>query len=94
MFLQGKMMNFQKNQIKPHLKNMKMEILKKKNKKNIAVNYLIFLKVGLLHLLMYPVCMHSNKYLKHIERNPRFDRKGHWAEIGNIGQTYGTLGRY
>ena len=37
---------------------------------------------------------------KHIGRNPRFDREGHWAEIGNIGQTwnigqtYGTLGRY
>ena len=21
---------------------------------------------------------------KHIGRNPRFDREGHWAEIGNI----------
>ena len=32
--------------------------------------------------------------VKHIGRNPRFDREGHWAETGNIGQTYGTLGRY
>ena len=36
----------------------------------------------------------SNLTKKHIGRNPRFDREGHWAEIGNIGQTYGTLGRY
>ena len=32
--------------------------------------------------------------LEHIERNPRFDREQHWAEIGNIEQTYGTLGRH
>ena len=31
---------------------------------------------------------------KHIGRNPRFDRKQRWAEIGNIGQTYGTLERH
>ena len=27
--------------------------------------------------------------MKHIGRNPRFDREEHWAEIGNIGQTMG-----
>ena len=32
--------------------------------------------------------------IKQIERNPRFDRKQHWAGIGDIGQTYGILGRY
>ena len=31
---------------------------------------------------------------KHIGRNPRFDREQHWAEFGDIGQTYGTLGRH
>ena len=31
---------------------------------------------------------------KHIGRNPRFDREQHWAEIGDIGQTYETLSRY
>ena len=25
---------------------------------------------------------------KHIGRNPRFDREGHWAEIGKIGEAY------
>ena len=30
--------------------------------------------------------------IKHIERNPRFDCKQHWAGIGDIGQTYGILG--
>ena len=28
-----------------------------------------------------------------IRRNPRFDHQQHWAEFGDIGQTYGTLGR-
>jgi hypothetical protein len=32
--------------------------------------------------------------IKHIGRNPRFDREQHWAEIGNIGQILRTLSRY
>ena len=39
-------------------------------------------------------CYFTTLNLKHIGRNPRFDREGHWVEIKNIGQTYGTLGRY
>ena len=31
---------------------------------------------------------------KHIGRNPRFDCEQHWAEFGDIGQTYGTLHRH
>ena len=33
-------------------------------------------------------------FFKHIGRNPRFDREGHWAEIGNIGQILRTLSRH
>ena len=43
-------------------------------------------------------------FMKHIGRNPRFDREGHWADIKNIRQklgtfaliwhSYGTLGRH
>ena len=31
---------------------------------------------------------------EHIGRNPRFDREQHWAEFGDIGQTFETLGRH
>ena len=31
--------------------------------------------------------------IKHIERNPRFDRKQHWAKIWDIGQILGALCR-
>ena len=31
---------------------------------------------------------------KHIGRNLRFDQEQYWVEIGDIEQTYGTLGRY
>ena len=32
--------------------------------------------------------------LKHIGRNPRFDREGHWADIWDIGHISRTLGRH
>ena len=36
----------------------------------------------------------KNKRIKHIGRNPRFDHEQHWAEVGNIVQKSGTLGRH
>ena len=65
------------------------------------VSFPHMLKYGLISMYdrkkrdsVLPMKSKGSIYEEHIGRNPRFDREGHWAEIGNIGQTYGTLGRY
>ena len=60
-----------------------------------VTKWVIWTKVGsnLGHIWVKSVQNYQNQP-KHIGRNLRFDQEQHWAEIGDIGQTYGTLGRY